>query len=316
GSAAPHHPAAGLSEFGAGAGHGGGLRPRTGNSAGLPGRDLIPIRQGPYREVRPFSMPGDSMPIDMSRMLSVARSQRGYRERGNNNQKYSPAVPGLEWSQNQPWCATFTCWVFLQAGGTPGTDFPLTASCLQQVAWGRSHGRFHATPRVGDLMMIGPGGGTHVEIVVAVSGGTVTTIGGNTSGSWNGNYANGDGVYQKTRSAASAYGYVRPYYGTQTTDSPREDDMPDFNWYSSSGGQTLKPGEWTTIEFDAKKGGKTGSYWSVVTGPVRYILKASLTLDGADLPKGTEVQLRASHYEQQGGITLPSGVYKRGASGA
>src|SRR5690606_10488330 len=91
---------------------------------------------------------------------------------------------------------------------------------------------------------------------------------------------------------------------------------PDFNWYSSSGGQTLKPGEWTTIEFDAKKGGKTGSYWSVVTGPVRYILKASLTLDGADLPKGTEVQLRASHYKQQRGITLPSGVYKRGASGA
>jgi len=74
--------------------------------------------------------------MDVNRVVEIAHGELGYRETGNNHQKYSPAVPGLEWSQNQPWCATFTCWVFLQAGGKPNEDFPLTASCLQQVAWG------------------------------------------------------------------------------------------------------------------------------------------------------------------------------------
>src|SRR5690606_40310431 len=46
-----------------------------------------------------------------------------------------------------------SCWVFLQAGGRPGQDFPLTASCLQQVAWGRSKGRFYSSPKVGDLVL-------------------------------------------------------------------------------------------------------------------------------------------------------------------
>src|SRR5690606_40149020 len=76
--------------------------------------------------------------MDVKRVIEIAHGELGYRETGVNIQKYSPAVPGLEWSQGQPWCATFTCWVFLQAGGKPDKDFPLTASCLQQVAWGRS----------------------------------------------------------------------------------------------------------------------------------------------------------------------------------
>ena len=165
-----------------------------------------------------------------SDVVRIARSQRGYREgpRANQN-KYSPAVPGLEWSNYQPWCATFTCWVFLQAGGRPGQDFPLTASCLQQVAWGRSKGRFYSSPKVGDLVLFGPGGGTHVEIVVAVSGGYFTSVGGNTSGSWAGNYANGDGVYEKRRAISSAYGFVRPVYnnvsGGGGSTNTGDDDM-------------------------------------------------------------------------------------------
>ena len=259
------------------------------------------------------------MAIDLNKMLSVVAAQRRYRESGTNHQKYSPAVPGLEWSQNQPWCATFTCWVFLQAGGTANTDFPLTASCLQQVAWGRARGRFHSSPRVGDLVMFGPGGGTHVEIVVGVSGGTITTIGGNTSGGWGGNYWNGDGVYQKSRSASSAYGFVRPYYGASSGDAAREDDMPEFKWYATGGGQTLQPGEWTTLRWDNHgPGSKAGEYYSVVFGDAVYSLTAFLTLEGHDLPEGTEVQMRASVYKEEGGlsVSLPGGILKRGARGS
>lgn len=166
------------------------------------------------------------MAINKAALFEWLRDQRGYREGPRSNQqKYSPSVPGLEWSNFQPWCATFTCAGFLAAGGRANVDFPLTASCLQQVAWGRSRGRLHSRAKSGDLMMIGPGGGTHVEIVVKISGRYVTTIGGNTSGSWGGNYANGNGVYQKTRSMASAYGYVRPYYGKSSASGGIEGDM-------------------------------------------------------------------------------------------
>src|SRR5690606_41815103 len=73
------------------------------------------------------------------------------------------------------------------------------------------------------------GGGTHVEIVVAVSGGYFTSVGGNTSGSWAGNYANGDGVYEKRRAISSAYGFVRPVYnnvsGGGGSTNTGDDDM-------------------------------------------------------------------------------------------
>lgn len=251
------------------------------------------------------------MAIDLQKMLDVARSQIGYRESGTNHQKYSPAVPGLEWSQNQPWCATFTCWVFLQAGGVANEDFPLTASCLQQVAWGRQRGRIYSTPRVGDLALFGPGGGTHVEIVVGVSGSTITTIGGNTSGSWNGAYWNGDGVYQKSRAASSAYAYVRPVYGSNSSGG---DEMPEFSWFSRDEELTLEPGRWTTVVF-TRTSGKTGTFRDVVKGQACYALTASVVLDGKGLPAGTEVQMRASHYRRVGGLDLPSGIYRQGATG-
>ena len=246
--------------------------------------------------------------MDVKRVIEIAHGELGYRETGVNIQKYSPAVPGLEWSQGQPWCATFTCWVFLQAGGKPNEDFPLTASCLQQVAWGRSRGRFYSTPKVGDLAMYGPNGGTHVEIVVAVSGDTVTTIGGNTSGSWGGNYWNGDGVYKKTRPASAAYGYVRPVYSSSVGD-----DMPEFVWFTRNEEMILEPGKWTTVQF-TRTSGKTGNYRDVVKGPAHYVLSASVVLEGKALPEGCEVQMRVSHYRRDA-YTLPTGVYRQGATG-
>ncbi|WP_431888725.1 peptidoglycan-binding protein [Nocardiopsis alba] len=256
------------------------------------------------------------MAIDLTKALSVLRAQLGYREGPRNNeQKYSPNVPGLEWSQFQPWCATMTCWVFLQAGGTPGTDFPLTASCLQQVAWGRSRGRFYSTPRVGDLIMLGPGGGTHVEIVTRVSGGTVWSIGGNTSGSWNGDWANGDGVYEKSRSISSAYGFVRPFYGPSGGNAGEDDTMPDIQEFTASAGQTADSGTWTTVAFD-KRDGKSGDFHSVALEGRRVSLTAFVTLDGTDFPAGAEGQIRAALYRQTGGIDLPSGILRKGAKGA
>ncbi|MEO3857495.1 CHAP domain-containing protein [Acrocarpospora sp. B8E8] len=152
------------------------------------------------------------MAATASDVVKVARSQVGYRESGTNHQKYSPAVPGLEWSQNQPWCHTFMSWVGLKAGA--GAITPKTASCLAGVAWFKARGRFNKTPKKGSFVYYGTGGATHVELVVAVDAKNITTVGGNTSGSLDGKYFNGDGVYEKkvARTSTRIYGYGHPAY--------------------------------------------------------------------------------------------------------
>ncbi|GAA3473877.1 C40 family peptidase [Nonomuraea roseola] len=147
-----------------------------------------------------------------SGIRSVARAEIGYRESGRNHTKYADQVSALRWAQNQPWCHTFVSWVFQKAGAA--NLAPVTASCLAGVAWFKNRGRWHSTPRVGDIVYYGPSGGTHVEIVTGVTDTHIKTVGGNTSGSLDGTYFNGDGVYEKDvpRSSPRIYGYGRPAY--------------------------------------------------------------------------------------------------------
>lgn len=151
----------------------------------------------------------------VSTVISVAKGEVGYHEgrssdgHWNNSQKYSPAVPGLAWSQNQPWCATFVSWIALTAGAAD--LFPRTASCLTGVAWFKSSNRFSEYPAVGAQVFYGAGGGTHTGLVVAYDADTITTVEGNTNA--NGS-AEGDGVYLKTRKRRDTYvyGYGYPAY--------------------------------------------------------------------------------------------------------
>ncbi|WP_440066431.1 C40 family peptidase [Streptosporangium sp. OZ121] len=147
-------------------------------------------------------------------MIKIARGEIGYRESGTNHQKYSPAVPGLEWSQNQPWCATFISWVAMKAKASD--LIPKTASCLAGVAWFKERGQYNKTPKVGSIVYYGANGGTHVEIVSKVGAVYITTIGGNTGGSLEGAYHNGDGVYEKQvlRWSTRIHGYGHPAYRT------------------------------------------------------------------------------------------------------
>ncbi|GAB7028674.1 hypothetical protein JCM4914_01350 [Streptomyces platensis subsp. malvinus] len=69
--------------------------------------------------------------------------------------KFSPAVPGLEWSQHQAWCETFQSWAFQQA--EEQSLAPVTASCVTAVNWYRSQDRFSHYPAIGALAFFGPG---------------------------------------------------------------------------------------------------------------------------------------------------------------
>ncbi|MFD8687864.1 CHAP domain-containing protein [Streptomyces sp. NPDC059651] len=145
----------------------------------------------------------------------VAKGETGYHEgkagaHWNNKQKYSGSVPGLEWSDYQAWCQTFTTWAF-QTAGMPKGSYPVTASCALAVAWWKKADRWSEYPAIGAAVFFGPGGGSHTGIVIGFDATTITTIEGNTNVSGS---AEGDGVYRKTRQRRDAYvyGYGYPDY--------------------------------------------------------------------------------------------------------
>lgn len=153
-------------------------------------------------------------PLSRDRYVNLLRSQKGYKEGASNYQKYSPAVAGLEWSQNQPWCHTFASWGADELGDRGA--LPITASCLQGVTWFRDRGRWTDYPVLGGLFYLGPNGGTHVGVVYAYDADYIYTIEGNTN--TNGS-ANGDGVYERKRprrGAGSPYGYGVPSFAERT----------------------------------------------------------------------------------------------------
>ncbi|MFI9205300.1 CHAP domain-containing protein [Streptomyces sp. NPDC053048] len=151
---------------------------------------------------------------DAQNIINIAKAEVGYHEgrsdgHWNNHQRYSPAVPGLEWSQNQAWCATFVSWCAMKAG--LADLYPRTASCLTGVAWFKQRKRFSEYPAVGSQVFFGSGGGAHTGLVYAYDDDFVYTVEGNTNA---GGSAEGDGVYLKKRERRSSYvyGYGYPAY--------------------------------------------------------------------------------------------------------
>ena len=151
-------------------------------------------------------------------MIAEARKHLGYRETGDNDTKFNrwlgriPSYPHNGFGY--PWCHSFVSYCLAHSGSAAAG--PRTAACKQGVAWFRSNGRWSSTPKPGDLVYYGEGGGTHVELVAAVTPTSIRTIGGNTSGSLGGNYFNGNGVYEKdvSRTSSRVFGYGRPAYAS------------------------------------------------------------------------------------------------------
>lgn len=145
-----------------------------------------------------------------AQVISVARSQIGYREGANNDTKY-----GRWYGMNKtPWCAIFVSWVAYKAGATK--IIPRHAYTPAGAQWFKDRGQWHSRPRVGDIVYFDfPNDGvnriSHVGIVEAVlADGSIMTIEGNTNsvGSREGN-----GVWRKIRKVGIK-GYGRPKYTT------------------------------------------------------------------------------------------------------
>jgi hypothetical protein len=151
-------------------------------------------------------------------MIAQARRDVGYRESGNNDTKFNRWLGRIGGYPHDgfgyPWCHSFVSYCLWHSDNAGAG--PRTAGCVAGASWFKARGRFHSTPQPGDLVYYGANGGTHVELVTAVTEGTIQTVGGNTSGSLAGNFFNGNGVYAKTvdRRSSRIHGYGRPEYGS------------------------------------------------------------------------------------------------------
>ena len=148
-------------------------------------------------------------------VLAIAAWQVGVLESpaGSNKVKYNTAFYGREVSgRAYPWCMAFIWWVFREAG----FNLYKTASCTAFVRRYKAFSPGQVVTggyRPGDIVFFDFSGGRkkteHVGLVVSSSGGTVTTIEGNTSV---GSDANGGAVMRRTRKAGLITCGVRPGY--------------------------------------------------------------------------------------------------------
>lgn len=169
----------------------------------------------------------------VSKVLAVARTEIGYREKvsglglddpaanagGGNYTKYArdlDAIPGFYNGPKQsfPWCDCFYDWLLVQAFGPELAQRMLCqpkdsagAGCYYSALYYRQAGRFYdSRPEPGDQIFFTYQAGevSHTGIVETVSGGTVTTIEGNTS----------DMVARRSYAVGSSaiYGYGRPVW--------------------------------------------------------------------------------------------------------
>jgi hypothetical protein len=152
----------------------------------------------------------------IQKVISSAVSHLGYVE-GKNNDNIFAAEVGH--ANNQPWCNTFICAVFKEAGEEKAVIN--TAAVLTTLAWAVKNNRLitKQLAKRGDLILMNFNGKKtpeHIELAVHdfdPQSASVECIGGNTSPAVNsGSQANGDGVYKKMRPVASIVAVVRPIY--------------------------------------------------------------------------------------------------------
>lgn len=164
------------------------------------------------------------MAFSRAQFVNLLRAQVGYHEgrdpsgNWNNQQKFSPNVPGLEWSQGQAWCATFTAWGADELGARD--LWPITASCYTAVQWWKQQKRWTEYPVLGGPFYMGTVGQDHVGVVTAFDADWIWTVEGNTN---SGGSYQGDGVYERKRprrGTGSPYGYGVPAFteGTVSAD--------------------------------------------------------------------------------------------------
>lgn len=128
--------------------------------------------------------------------------------------------------QGQAWCAMFISVCFVVAYGLEVAKKMLCgqlyAYCPYGMAAFKKKGQLHTTPKAGDIVFFLKNGiAKHTGFVYKVSGKTIYTIEGNTSGA-SGVVANGGGVCRKSYTVNSNMRFGRPDYSLAETQNTSE----------------------------------------------------------------------------------------------
>lgn len=170
---------------------------------------------------------------DKQKVISLALSQVGYHEQGNNYTKYAADLDAIRGFYNGPkngyaWCDVFVDWCFVKAYGVVGAkqllcqpDNSCGAGCLFSANYFKAQGRFFRSPQPGDQIFFSyqEGEVSHTGLVVDVSSYGVTTVEGNTS----------DMVARRSYALSDAriFGYGRPDWNAGTVDPDPEPEQPE-----------------------------------------------------------------------------------------
>lgn len=229
---------------------------------------------------------------NITKLINIARGELGYLEKKsganldsktanagkNNYTKYARDLyPAL---QAQPWCDMFVDWCFVKAFGAEkgkqliGGGF--SAYTPTSANYYKAKKQYFKSPAVGDQIFFRNSIRiNHTGLVIAVSGGIVTTIEGNTSNSA-AVVPNGGGVFQKTYSInhSAIDGYGRPDWSIL--------DAPQYNvgwnldhngwWYANTADTYLKDA-WATIngsKYRFNSDGYALRGWQLVDGKWYY----------------------------------------------
>lgn len=151
-------------------------------------------------------------------VLSVAYAELGYRESGNNDNKF-----GQEYGLNyQPWCCIFVWWCFKHAGASQlfygGNK---VASCTSLWNYYKNRGQTYSDikqAQPGDIVIYSAGNIHHVGIFYRQVNGGFQTI--------DGNY--GDKVSIHTASWGTPYGIIKVSYDGRRSIAVEEDPEAKF----------------------------------------------------------------------------------------
>lgn len=175
------------------------------------------------------------MPYDKQKVIDLAISQLGYKEKNSNAYlddptanagdqnwtKYARDLDRLNSFYNGSkngfaWCDVFVDWCFVEAYGRKAAQYLLCqpdrsagAGCSFSAGYFRDKGQFHINnPQPGDQIFFGTGPNNvwHTGLVIEVTSSHVVTVEGNTS----------DMVGRRTYrlNDSTIYGYGRPDWGT------------------------------------------------------------------------------------------------------
>ena len=165
------------------------------------------------------------------KLISVAIAEVGYREDGDNWNKYAAELDplGITWGnkQNMPWCGEFVLWVAYKAfGRKKGLELMCSGDpsgiplCSAGAQYFKDAGRWHTKdPQKGDVIFFCYDGGiNHTGIITSVSGGLIYTVEGNSSDMV------ARRVYDMSYGAIAGYGRPKWSVVADVGDAPIEDD--------------------------------------------------------------------------------------------